>query len=363
MEEDSFESRKGKNMARIGEDASGGGRVRWGILGTGRIATKFAAELKRVERLGGSSVAQAVAARELERSERFAGEHQIPHACGSYTELLERPDIDVVYIGLVNSQHYPVCKEALLAGKAVLCEKPFTMHPSQSDELIGLARQRGLFLMEGLWSRCFPVVRAVRDIIHGKEYGAVTLAEFDFGFIGDLSPQGRLMNPALGGGALNDVGIYPLTLSQFFLGPIVEFQAMATLSPSGVDLRVLVNARHESGALSRLAASIDTITQKEGNLFAERAAIHIPSPLWKPPLAICRIHEGQRGSTPARPPTERRIEGAYGGNGFEFEINHVAECVAAGLTESPLMPLEETLQTALLMEKIRKECGIAAPGL
>ncbi len=350
----------GKNRETRDEERIDSARVRWGILGTGKIAGKFASELKRPEASRGS-VAHAVASRDSERARNFACEHGIPHACGSYDELLERQDVDVVYIGLVNSQHYPVCKRALLAGKPVLCEKPFTLHPEETRELIALSRERGLFLMEGLWSRCFPVIGEVRDIIRSREYGAVTQAEMDFGFVGNLNPKGRLMDPQLGGGALNDVGIYPLSLSQFFLGKIVDFQAMAVLSATGVDTRILVNARHESGALSRLAASIDTITQKEAYLFAERASIHIPCPFWKPPLALCRIHGGLEGSQPNAEVVERRIEHRYEGNGFGFEIEHVAGCIASGLRQSPLMPLEETLQTAILMEKIRRECGISSP--
>ncbi len=350
----------GKNRETAGEKKTHGAKVRWGILGTGKIAGKFASELKRLEAFQGS-IAHAVAARDPERVRNFAREHGIPHACGSYDELLERQDIDVVYIGLVNSRHYPACKQALLAGKPVLCEKPFTLHLEQTRELIALSRERGLFLMEGLWSRCFPVIGEVRGIVLGREYGAVTLAEMDFGFVGDLNPLGRLMDPHLGGGALNDVGIYPLSLSQFFLGKIVDFQAMASLSSTGVDTRILINARHESGALSRLAASIDTITQKEAYLFAERASIHIPCPFWKAPLALCRIHGGREGSQPASEVLEKRIEHPYEGNGLGFEIDHVAGCIASGLKESPLMPLEETLQTAVLMEKIRRECGICSP--
>lgn len=350
----------GKNRETPSEEKNHGARIRWGILGTGKIAGKFVSELKRMEASQGS-IAHAVASRDPERARNFAREHGIPHACGGYDELLERQDVDVVYIGLVNSQHYPACKQALLAGKPVLCEKPFTLHPEETRELIALSRERGLFLMEGLWSRCFPVIGQVRDIVRSREYGVVTQAEMDFGFVGNLNPQGRLMDPHLGGGALNDVGIYPLTLSQFFLGKIVDFQAMAVLSSTGVDTRILINARHESGSLSRLAASIDTITQKEAYLFAERAAIHIPCPFWKAPLALCRIHGGKEGSQPNSEVLERRIEHQYEGNGFGFEIEHVAGCIASGLRESPLMPLEETLQTAVLMEKIRRECGISSP--
>jgi len=127
----------GKNRETRDEERIDSARVRWGILGTGKIAGKFASELKRPEASRGS-VAHAVASRDPERARNFACEHGIPHACGSYDELLERQDVDVVYIGLVNSQHYPVCKRALLAGKPVLCEKPFTLHPEETRELIAL---------------------------------------------------------------------------------------------------------------------------------------------------------------------------------------------------------------------------------
>ncbi|MBO4796280.1 MAG: Gfo/Idh/MocA family oxidoreductase, partial [Verrucomicrobia bacterium] len=201
-------------------------KIRWGILGTGKIANKFASEFSHTA----SAELAAVASRDLERARSFAAAHQIPKAYGSYEELLNQEDIDIIYIGLVNSAHYPVTRQALLAGKPVLCEKPFTLHVEQTQELIQLARQKNLFLMEGLWTRTFPVIDRVKEIVSSQKYGKVTLAQMDFGFIGNLDSKGRLMNPELGGSALYDVGIYPLTTAQHFLGDITEFQAMATLS-------------------------------------------------------------------------------------------------------------------------------------
>lgn len=329
-------------------------KIRWGILGTGKIANKFASEFSHTA----SAELAAVASRDLERARSFASAHQIPKAYGSYEELLEQEDIDIVYIGLVNSAHYPVTRQALLAGKPVLCEKPFTLHAEQTQELIQLARQKDLFLMEGLWTRTFPVIDRVKEIVSSQKYGKTTLAQMDFGFIGNLDPKGRLMNPELGGGALYDVGIYPLTTARHFLGDITEFQAMATLSRTGVDTRVIIQAQHRSGALSVLHASIDTASRKEAYLFMERATIHIPCPFWKPPVAICTIHGGGIGSSPDTPVETQTISNPYSGNGFEFEIEHVSECLRSGLKESPKMTLAETLQTAQMIEKIRSNWKI-----
>lgn len=329
-------------------------KIRWGILGTGKIANKFASEFSHTV----SAELAAVASRDLERARSFASAHQIPKAYGSYEELLEQEGIDIVYIGLVNSAHYPVTRQALLAGKPVLCEKPFTLHAEQTQELIQLARQKDLFLMEGLWTRTFPVIDRVKEIVSSQKYGKTTLAQMDFGFIGNLDPKGRLMNPELGGGALYDVGIYPLTTAQHFLGDITEFQAMATLSRTGVDTRVIIQAQHRSGALSVLHASIDTASRKEAYLFMERATIHIPCPFWKPPVALCAIHGGGIGSSPNTPVETQTISKPYSGNGFEFEIEHVSECIRSGLKESTKMTLAETLQTAQMIEKIHSNWKI-----
>lgn len=332
-------------------------QIRWGILGTGRIANKFVSEFSRVP----TAIAAGVASRQLSRAQEFAQKYNIPHAYGSYEELLAQPQIEVVYIGLVNSQHYELCRRALLAGKAVLCEKPFTLNPFQAQELVALAREKHLFLMEGIWTRCFPVMTQIKKVLESGELGPVRMAQMDFGFMGNLDPQGRLMNPALGGGALNDVGIYPLTTAQYFLGKITDFKAMATLSSTGVDTRILIVAQHESGAVSSLHASIDTATRKEAYLFTELATLHLPAPFWKAPRATCTIHGGGVGSCPDVQVVERHFESPYEGNGFEFEIAHVCECLRQGKEESPLMPLDETVQTAFLMEQIRKQCHILTP--
>ena len=342
------------NNDSLSSQSSGSKKIRWGILGTGKIANKFASEFSHTT----SAELAAVASRNLERARSFACAHQITKAYGSYDELLNQEDIDIVYIGLVNSAHYPITRQALLAGKPVLCEKPFTLHTEQTEELILLARQKNLFLMEGLWTRTFPVINRVKEIISSQKYGNVTLAQMDFGFIGNLDPNGRLMNPKLGGGALYDVGIYPLTTAQHFLGDITEFQAMVTLSRTGVDTRVLIQAQHCSGALSVLHASIDTASQKEAYLFMEQATIHIPCPFWKPPVASCTIHGGGIGSSPNTPVETQTISAPYSGNGFEFEIEHVSQCLRDGLKESPKMPLMETLQTARMIEKIRSNWKI-----
>lgn len=329
--------------------------IRWGILGAGKNAGKFASDFP----LAKQGRIEAIAARDLSRAQAFASQYNIPAAYGNYDQLLASDKIDIVYIGTVNSEHYPLTKQALLAGKPVLCEKPFTLHTEQTAELIQLARQRGLFLMEGIWTRCFPVIQTLSQQIRSGKHGQVLLAQMDFGFIGNPNPAGRLWNPALGGGALADVGIYPLTTAQLFLGKIVDFQAYTKLSPKGIDTRILIQAKHESGALSSLTAAIDALMPREATISTAQTMIRIPCPFWKPPFAIIHHHGGTTGSSPQE--TVETIGNQYPGKGFHFEIEHVCKCLLAGKTESPLMPLDETLQTVQLMDAIRTQCKIITP--
>ena len=341
-------------MSKIEEKAGCGlPTIRWGILGAGKNSGKFAADHCEAK----ASEVVAVAARDLERAREFAAKHGIRSAYGSYEELVSRPEVDIVYIGTVNSEHYRLTKMALLAGKPVLCEKPFTMHAEQTAELIELARKRGLFLMEGIWTRCFPIIQEVRSFLADRERaGRPMMAQMDFGFVGGNAPSRRLYNPALGGGALADVGIYPLSTACFYLGKIVDFRAYAVLSDEGIDTRITISARHESGALSLLSAAIDAVTPREATICSEKALIHIPCPFWKAPKAIIHHHGGESGSSP----TERVevIERPYRGNGFRYEIDSVNDCLRSGKKECEWMPLKDTYELALLMDKIRAECHI-----
>lgn len=321
--------------------------IAWGILGAGRNSGKFASDFVYVR--GG--YLHAVASRQLTKAQDFATAHNIPVAYGSYDDLLQDPKVDIVYIGTVNSAHYPLMKMALLAGKPVVCEKPFTLDPTQTREVIDLARSRNLFLMEGLWTRFFPVTRQLSETIASGSLGKPLWAQFDFGFIGNPNPNHRLWDPALGAGAYADVGIYPLTMARHYLGKITHFDTLCHRNERGVDTRDVIQCVHESGAYSVLSTSIDTVMPCEGHISTEHALIKIHNPCWKPAFATIYRHQNQPGSMPKM--QEETIGAEYSGHGFHFEIEHVHECLRRGLLESPLRTLDETLETTEMLYKLR----------
>lgn len=332
--------------------------IHWGIIGTGGIANKFASAFPfAAQNVTGTNEPLpelvGVASRDLEKAKLFAQKYNIPKSFGSYTEIIESVDVDIVYVGLVNSAHYPVVKQALLAGKPVLCEKPFTLNPDQTEKLIQIARAQKIFLMEGIWTRTFPIIQRIKKLILSGDVGRVLMTQMDFGFTGKTDPAGRLYNPTLGGGALLDVGIYPITTACLFAGRITDFQVLANQSDTGVDTSLVLTARHDSGAISALSASIQATTDRTATIATEHALIHIPCPFWKPSHATIIYHKNATGSMPQSDVQEWDMP--YLSNGFEYEINHVSACLANGLTESPLMTLEETLQTSILLNNIRNQ--------
>jgi len=230
--------------------------VRWGILGTGRIARDFATALRATP---GASIA-AVASREHATAAAFANDFDIPLALGSYDGLAACPDVDLVYIGTPHALHADNALAMLAGGKGVLCEKPFALNRAQADTVVAAARSRNLFLMEAMWTRYMPAMAEVRRILASGILGEVTQASADFGFVASGGPEARLFNPLLGGGALLDVGIYPLSITAFLLGDVEQVRAQAEMGPTGVDLQTVFTLRHAGGALSTCACSLKART-------------------------------------------------------------------------------------------------------
>ncbi len=206
-------------------------RVGWGILGTGKIAVKFADDLGHVP----GAALTAVGSRRGETAEAFGLRFRIPHRHASYEALVNDPDVDVVYVSTPHSLHAENARLALEAGKAVLCEKAFTLNARQAADLIALARQRRLFLMEAMWMRFLPGIVQARQIVAEKTLGDLRLLTADFGLQFAFDPAGRLYAPELGGGALLDLGVYPVSLSSMVFGRPASIVSLATMGRTGVD--------------------------------------------------------------------------------------------------------------------------------
>ena len=226
--------------------------VRWGILATGKIARAFATALGLVP----DAEIAAVAARRIETAREFAAEHGAGTAYGSYRELVEDPDVDVVYVASPHGLHREHVLMALESGKPVLCEKALTLNARHAAELVAVAREKQLFLMEAMWMRCNPTIRRIQQVLATGQIGSVTQVRADLGFRVVAPPTDRLLDPALGGGALLDMGVYPLTFAHLFLGEPSQVAAAATLSDLGVDAVKLRSSMRRWSSRTELAARL-----------------------------------------------------------------------------------------------------------
>lgn len=322
-------------------------RFNWGVLGTGKIARRFMQAVSLVP----EARVVAVGSRTQQTADAFGDQFGIPNRYGSYDALLADPEAEIIYVATPHTLHAENTRAALEQGKHVLCEKPFTLNARQAEPLIALARQKGLFLMEGMWTRCFPLMRELVARVQGGEIGAIRLIQADFGFRAPYDPSGRLLNPALGGGALLDVGVYPVALASLFLGEPARVHSAAAIGQTGVDEQCAVLFEYADGALALLSAAIQTDTPKEAALCGTNGRIRIHTPWWKPSEATLTRADG----------SEETLRHPYTGDGLQFEIRHVHDCLRQGLTESPWMPLDETLRILRLLDAIRAQWGLVYP--
>ena len=321
--------------------------IRWGIVGPGRIAEGAVVDLSLVE----GARAVAVGSRSLDRARAFAARHGIERAYGSYAEVLGDPDVDVVYVATPHPFHAGNAELCLEAGKAVLCEKPFTLNAAEAERVVGLARERGLFLMEGMWTRFFPLMERVRALISTGGIGEPRILTADFGFRAPLDPASRLFAPDLGGGALLDVGVYCVSLATMVLGQPVRTAGLSHLGETGVDEQAAMILEHEAGRLSNLSIGIRTATPQEATILGTEGYLKIQAPWWRPTTMTI--------SRPGR--EDETVEAPITGNGFNYEAAEVIRCLEGGRTESGVMPLDETLSVMRAMDDLRAAWGLRYP--
>lgn len=319
--------------------------VRWGILGTGKIARAFATALGDVP----GAVLAAVASRSLEKAQAFAQEFNAAAAYASYQELADAEGIDLVYVATPHPQHAENALMALRAGKGVLVEKPFTMNLREAEQVVTLARSRRLFLMEAMWTRFLPAFDEVRRIIASGEIGTVHQVVADFGFTANFGPEHRAFNPELGGGALLDLGIYPLSIATALLGPVSEIRAQAELGATGVDVQTGFTLRHEGGGLSVSSCSFQARTPCELTVSGTRGHVRMNTMFHRAKSVTVSLEDG----------STRTVDTPYLGNGYVHEVMEAQRCFSAGLLESPGMKLEETLALMGVMDEIRRQIGLA----
>ncbi|MFI1035502.1 Gfo/Idh/MocA family protein [Streptomyces sp. NPDC020951] len=313
--------------------------IRWGVVGPGTIAAGFAEAMGSVA--GGEIV--AVASRSLVRAEAFADRFGIARRYGELAAMADDPDVDVVYVATPQSRHEQDTLALLAAGKHVLCEKPFALNAEQARRMAREARARRLFLMEAIWSRFLPSYRTLTDVIDNGRIGEPLLVEADFGFRMPVDPEHRLFRPELGGGALLDLGIYPVQLCALVLGPVAHVVADGVIGQTGVDEQVAAVLRHSDGGLGVVKAAIRTDMTCTARIAGSDGTIDLPAPMhWPQELTVTTRGGGSE-----------RIDASYEGNGLRFEIDEVHRCLAQGLTESPVMTLDETIALASTLDAVR----------
>jgi predicted dehydrogenase len=323
--------------------------IRWGILGCGKIANKFARDLALVS----DAELSAVASRDVDKAREFAREYGATRYYTSYEDLVLSRDVDVIYVATPHGLHYEHVMLCVAHGKAVLCEKAFALNSRQAAGMISLAREKKVFLMEAFWTKFLPQYKMVQDILQRGTIGEIQWIQADFGFSPDEPVAQRIFDPALGGGSLLDVGIYPVFLALSLLGKPQEVQATVVRHTTGVDKQCSMLFRYDAGQIATLSSSFVAHTPVEAVIAGSKGRILLRNRFHN---AVSTLELALGKEAPL--PVEVHREEGYG---YQFEARHVVECLQQGLTESPVMTHENTLHLMETLDRIRKICGIRYP--
>jgi dihydrodiol dehydrogenase / D-xylose 1-dehydrogenase (NADP) len=321
--------------------------IRWGIMGPGGIAHSFA---KGVAALGDAKLV-AVGSRSAERAKAFASEFGIGKAYGDYESLVRDPEVDAVYIATPHPAHRENALLCIAEGKAVLCEKPFTMNASEAADIASAARARKVFAMEAMWTRFLPATIKVREWLASGMIGDLSMMKADFGFRAEWKPEWRLLNRELGGGALLDAGIYPVSYASMVFGTQpTRIESAAQIGPTGVDERFAAVFGYDGGRLAQVSAAVRTRLVSDAWIYGTEGYIHVPGFLFG------KSAELFVGDSPVEACTPEFVS-----TGYNYEAAAVGQLIRQGKTESPLMPLEETIAIMKTMDAIRKPWGLVYP--
>lgn len=321
--------------------------VRWGILGAGSIGGSFA---EAVNRYTQGSVT-AVGSRDLAKAQAFSDAHGAGRAHAGYEDLVEDPDVDVVYVATPHSLHRDHALLAIAAGKPVLVEKAFTRNHAEACEVLDAARSAGLFVMEAMWTLFLPHVAAIRAAVAAGLVGDVRTVLGDFGRPFPADPDGRLWNPDLAGGALLDLGVYPVSFAHDLLGAPVRVGAIGTPTDQGVDGNTVIGLDFDGGRYAAISTNLWAYTPTRVTVGGTEGMIVTDPHAYMPTGFTVVQADG----------TERRHEGWHG-EGKQFEAAEVARCLADGLLESPRLPWQHTLDVMRTLDEVRRQVGVRFPG-
>ncbi|MEO8584366.1 MAG: Gfo/Idh/MocA family oxidoreductase [Flavitalea sp.] len=325
--------------------------IRWGIIGCGKIARKFAADLP----LAGNAALTAVASRSADNAKQFAAEFNSKKFYTNYEDLVKDPEVDIIYIATPHSHHYQNTLLCLHENKAVLCEKAFAVNSKQAKEMVALARQKKVFMMEALWTRFLPAHIKMLEILKEGLIGEIKSVLINFGFrpLEPIAP--RIYDPALAGGTLLDIGIYNVFIAMSILGKPDSINAQMVQSASGVDAQCSIVFQYKTGAVAQLFSTFLSDLSTEANIAGTNGRIKLTSRFFAP--------ESKIEYYPGRIDDKQMIisEDVSEGFGYQYEARHVGECFLQGITESPLVSLNDTLTRMEVLDEIRKKAGIKYP--
>jgi predicted dehydrogenase len=322
--------------------------TRWGILGTGWIAYLFATDLALLPEARLVAVGSRTQARADEFSLEFGGARGYP----TYAELVADPEVDAVYVASPHPSHHEDVLLAVEAGKAVLCEKPFTLNAAQARELVDAARAHGTFLMEAMWTRFLPHMVRVRELLAAGAVGEVRSVYADHGQWFERNREHRLFAPELGGGALLDLGVYPISFASMVLGTPSQVTAVSDPAFTGVDGQTSILLQHNGGAHAVLTCTLEAASPVTATIVGTDARIEIDR-TWYAPTTFRLVTRDGVVTEYAEPCVPR---------GMQHEAAEVTRCLRAGLRESPLMPLDETVAIMATMDEVRAQIGLTYPG-
>jgi predicted dehydrogenase len=312
--------------------------LRWGILGTGKIAHTFANDLRLID----EGVVVAVGSRSQQSADSFGDEFAVATRHGSYESLVADPNVDVIYVATPHPQHRDNALLALEHNKPVLVEKAFTMTGAEARELVATAQTKNLFLMEAMWTRFLPHVVAVRELLAQKVLGDIVSVMADHGQWFAQDRSSRLFAPELGGGALLDLGVYPVSFASMILGKPQRVTAMVTSAFTGVDGQTSMLFGYEGGAQAILTCTSSARSATRASIVGSEGRIDIDGPFYAPTSFILKLCNGKSD----------HFEFVHQGRGLNYQAVEVARCIEAGLTESPTMPLDETIEIMDTMEQV-----------
>lgn len=322
--------------------------IRWGIIGAGRISSTFAEALNGTE---GAELA-AVASRSMQRAREFAKKYNAQTTYSSYKDIATDETIDVIYIGTPHTEHRKNAEICIRAGKNVLCEKPLTLNTKDTEFLIQLAKEYHVFFMEAMWTKFQPVTKMVKEAIHAGRIGSIKYINVRFGYYAERNSEDRLLNPTLGGGALLDVGIYPITYAVHMLEQLPKkVTGAAQIGDTGVDEVNSILMEFKNGVIADLASSVTVEIGKDARIVGDKGYICIRN-FWHAEQAEFYDNDGNLLET---------LEEPFQTNGYEYEIMEVNNCIREGRLESELLPLKDTKDIMKIMDELRKQWGLVYP--